>query len=271
MPRAKPAAKKSQPKKPKRSIRSVRKAGQPDISSTARAAETRDLLEGLRALADLEGRPSLRTNQAVLNATKQSMLIKLSALHGIAPAAISAPQPSGVQWVKRFPDPKSLDVLADSFRPGAEAFVAAMQAAGANISVSSTRRPAERAYLMHWSWMIAREGVPPKDVPTMPGVDILWDHGSANSSKAAAAAMVEAYGIVKQPSLTSRHTAGLAIDMTISWAGSLTIKNKAGIPVVISTAPRSGMNVLLAQVGATYGVIKATFAGDPPHWSSDGH
>ena len=27
----------------------------------------------------------------------------------------------------------------------------------------------------------------------------------------------------------------------------------------------------LALCGRTYGVIKAVFAGDPPHWSEDGH
>ena len=38
-----------------------------------------------------------------------------------------------------------------------------------------------------------------------------------------------------------------------------------------TTTPRDGMNEILATVGATYGVIKAAFANDPPHWSNDGH
>jgi hypothetical protein len=39
----------------------------------------------------------------------------------------------------------------------------------------------------------------------------------------------------------------------------------------IDSTPRTGMNADLIAVGATYGAIKATFAGDPPHWSTDGH
>lgn len=59
--------------------------------------------------------------------------------------------------------------------------------------------------------------------------------------------------------------------MTISWAGNLVIADQTGASTTISSTPRSGMNTGLIAVGATYDVIKATFAGDPPHWSNDGH
>ena len=55
---------------------------------------------------------------------------------------------SGKQWVVRFPDSKTTNALAADFRPGCEGFIAAMRTAGATVTVSSTRRPPERAYLM---------------------------------------------------------------------------------------------------------------------------
>jgi hypothetical protein len=61
---------------------------------------------------------------------------------------------SGKKWVAKFPDAKTTASLANDFRPGCEAFIAAMRSAGATVTVSSTRRPAERAYLMHFSWRI---------------------------------------------------------------------------------------------------------------------
>jgi hypothetical protein len=52
---------------------------------------------------------------------------------------------SGAKWVARFPDGGATSALANDFRPGCEAFIAAMKAGDANVSISSTRRPVERA------------------------------------------------------------------------------------------------------------------------------
>ena len=185
--------------------------------------------------------------------------------------AVPAKRPSGAVWVSEFPDHASTGDLSATFRTGVEKFIGAMQAAGANVSISSTLRPKERAHLMHYSWRIAKAGDDAATVPAMNGVDIEWVHATAAASRAAALAMVNGYGVVSEPSLTTRHTQGRAIDMTIGWAGNLTIKNKDGSSVTITTAPRTGENAKLVAVGATYGVVKATFAGDPPHWSDDGH
>jgi hypothetical protein len=84
-----------------------------------------------------------------------------------------------------------------------------------------------------------------------------------------AAAMVHGYGIVHEPSLKSLHIFGKAIDMSITWDGTLRIKKKDGIRKTIRTLPRTGYNHDLRAVGATYGVLK--LASDPPHWSSTGH
>ena len=109
----------------------------------------------------------------------------------------------------------------------------------------------------------------------MDGVDIQWVHIDSDgnpdptTSVLAAAQMVAGYGIVFKPALTSRHTQGLAIDMSITWQGNLSIRNAAGDLVVITSSPRNGNNSDLWSAGVTYGVIK--LATDPPHWSSDGH
>lgn len=182
---------------------------------------------------------------------------------------------SGVVWVPRFPTSKSISALAADFRPKCDAFVGAVTAAGATVTINATLRPPERAYLMHWSFVINAHEVDPDDVPPHAGVNIEWVHRKANgspdmqASRAAAAAMVHGYDIAHRPSLTSLHIFGKAIDMSISWSGNLQIKQKNGTKKLIKSLPRSGLNHELWAVGATYGVIK--LPSDPPHWSSTGH
>ena len=182
---------------------------------------------------------------------------------------------SGVVWVDRFPTGKSTDTLADGFRQKCEAFLAAVNNAGANVTINATLRPPERAYLMHWSFAINANEVDPEDVPEQAGVDIDWVHRKANgspdlaASRAAAAAMVHGYDIVHEPSLKSLHIFGKAIDMSVAWDGDLKIKQKNGTTKTIGSLPRSGLNHDLWAVGATYGVLK--LPSDPPHWSSNGH
>jgi hypothetical protein len=176
---------------------------------------------------------------------------------------------SGRQWVSAFRTGSDLDSLADAFRGNCSRFVIALRGAGASVSIAATLRAPERAYLMHYCFRIAREGLDPSTVPAMKGVNIQWVHPDLASSRSAAEQMVQGFHIVYKPALKSRHTQGLAIDMTISWQGNLSILDGNRNTVKISTSPRSGDNKELQEVGASYGVIK--LASDPPHWSSDGH
>jgi D-alanyl-D-alanine dipeptidase len=184
-----------------------------------------------------------------------------------------ATEPSGAGWAKRFPTSRSLGDLKGSFAANVKRFHAALVAAGAKVHVSATLRPPERAYLMHYAYMIAH-GMDPEKVPAMSGVQIDWLHMDKDGKpdlKAAlkgAKAMVAAYDIVHRPALKSRHTEGLAVDMTISWSGTLTITGSDKKPVSIKSSPRSGENKELQAVGEGYSVIK--LKTDPPHWSSDG-
>jgi hypothetical protein len=182
--------------------------------------------------------------------------------------------PSGAEWVAKFPTSKDVEDLASPFRENVKKFLATLKAAGADVNISATYRPAERAYLMHYAYRIAREKLNPSDVPSREGVDIEWVHRKDNgridlvASRNAAEDMVEAYDIVYRPALNSNHTLRLAIDMTISWTGTLSIENARGNTVDIKSTPRSGQNGDLWKIGKSYRVLK--LESDPPHWSADG-
>jgi hypothetical protein len=130
---------------------------------------------------------------------------------------------------------------------------------------------------MHWSWMIVKKGYDPRKVPKKQGVDIVWWHGDQATSRQKAQEMVNGFGINKlkvAPALQSRHTQGKAIDMQVTWKGTLHVKrgDKDGTIATISSTPRDSTNADLIAVGKTYGVIHFhKVAKDKVHWSTDGH
>lgn len=179
---------------------------------------------------------------------------------------------SGAVWWRanegHYPNSDKVSDLASSFQSSVKAFIAALKAAGASVDVSSTLRNADRAWLMHYSWQVSRGKVKPDRVPANGKVDIVWDHGDDKTSQAAAKAMVDLFRLRFEPSLTSRHIEGKAIDMDISWKGKLEIAGKDGKKVSIGSPNNGADNDDLHRLGADYGVIK--LASDPPHWSTDG-
>ena len=188
-------------------------------------------------------------------------------------AAAAAPAPtesnlSGPEWVQRFPTSQDINDLKPAFAEDVAAFLDALKAAGAKVDISATYHPQEREYLMHWAWLVSKGSIDPSKVPAMPGLAIRWDHGTIAKSRAAARQMVNGYGMVFVAALNSKHTEGLAIDMTIGWEKSLSVNRKNGSKTTITTQPRNGGNAELIAVGAGYGVIK--LPTDPPHWSDDG-
>jgi len=84
--------------------------------------------------------------------------------------------------------------------------------------------------------------------------------------------------VAYQPSLTSNHITGKAIDWAITWTDTPTFKNKKGEDVEITSEPKHGGkgithngNKNFHALGKTYGVIKASFTKtDGPHRSADG-
>ncbi len=196
-----------------------------------------------------------------------------------APAPTPAPRPSaptslsGAAWWHAnqalFPNSAAIGDLVPPFRDNVTAFVKALRDAGADVRISATRRNRSRAQLMHFCFRVANGSVAPRDVPAIAGCTIQWDHGDLARSKKGAQEMVDLFGIAFQPSLTSLHIEGRAIDMTIGWTGTVKVRDKSGSPRTVST-PRSGnTNKDLHAIGKTYGVIK--LVSDPPHWSDNGH
>src|SRR5262249_52128604 len=141
---------------------------------------------------------------------------------------------SGPARVSRFPGSNKPSDCVEPFQTRLMTFLAALSKAGATVNISATFRPPERAYLMHYAWMIAENLVVPQNVPAMVGVAIDWVHRDASNqpdipaSRSAAMQMVSAYGIVAAPALQSRHTEGNAVDMDITWRSSLTIDDHLG-------------------------------------------
>lgn len=76
----------------------------------------------------------------------------------------------------------------------------------------------------------------------MVGVDIEWDHGDNEQSRAGALEMVNAFGLAvpprstNPPSLSSSPLRGKAIDLTIKWAGVIKVKK------LITDAPHWSLN-----------------------------
>lgn len=179
---------------------------------------------------------------------------------------------SGAEWWRanqhKYPNSAEIAELAPAFATAVGNFIRALKAGGANVVVASTRRNRLRAYLMHFSWRVAKGDIAPGKVPLEPEVRIVWDHGDDAASRRAAQEMVDLFGIVHKPSLISNHIAGTAVDMKISWTQPIRVRDARGREVLIDRPRSDAANSDLHGVGATYGVRK--LLTDPPHWSANG-
>ncbi len=165
-------------------------------------------------------------------------------------------EPAGIAWVSKYPTDRTTAGLRQPFRLHAQQFIEALETAGAHVSLTATKRPEQRAWLMHYAWRIAK-GEDPKTVPERSDIPILWTRQGAID-------MVGAYKLRYEPSLTSRHIEGRAVDMTIAWSKPLTVVDGHGKEVLLVVGDLD----TLYEIGDSYGVIK--LRKDPPHWSDDG-
>src|SRR5882762_6436755 len=105
----------------------------------------------------------------------------------------------------------SIDDLAQPFKSNAKAFIKALQAAGANVDIGTTRRSDKRAFLFHWCWLIGLGKAKASEATVMPGVDIEWDHGDDTNSRNGAQEMIDGFGLavppisINPPALNSNH------------------------------------------------------------------
>jgi hypothetical protein len=181
---------------------------------------------------------------------------------------------SGKDWwhknQAKYPNSQSVDDLDPGFRSSVEDFLSSLRTAGASVVISSTRRNATRAFLMHYSWQVAYGEIDPAEVPQRSGLTIEWDHGNVEKSKRGALEMVTLFNMAHIAALNSNHIAGKAIDMNISWNGTLVLTRPTPLLAKIESLPRTGRdNRELHDIGAaTFGVRK--LRSDPPHWSYNG-
>lgn len=181
---------------------------------------------------------------------------------------------SGKDWwhrnQRKYPNSQSIDDLESGFRTRVEDFIGSLRNGGANVTIASTRRNATRAFLMHYSWKVGHGDTAASDVPKHDGLTIEWDHGDEERSKKAAMEMVKLFNMAFIAALNSNHIAGKAIDMDISWDGTLVLTRPAPLLTRIESLPRTGRgNGELHRIGAdTFGVKK--LKSDPPHWSYNG-
>ena len=185
---------------------------------------------------------------------------------------------SGKYWVtwanSNAKNSKNIDDLTEPFKSNAKRFIEALEDAGATVDVTATRRDPKRAYLFHWSWLIALDKAKPSEADSMSGVDIEWDHGDLKQSKAGAKEMVTGFDLAVPPksnvapALKSNHIAGLAIDMNIVWKGNLKVAKKDGKYETVPYMSNPNQNTKLHAVGASYLVKK--LKSDAPHWSHNG-
>lgn len=182
---------------------------------------------------------------------------------------------SGRKWFdnnqRNYPTSRSLSDLESGFQRKVRSFKAALEYAGATVTITATRRPKKRAEVMNRAWLVMKGQADPTCVTPIPGVAIEWDHGNKDRSKAAALELAKRFGIQSRsqaPSPNSRHVTGHAVDMKIRWSGDLPIIDGKGKVVIIKSGSRDGTNRELHKIGASYGVRK--LVNDEPHWSSDG-
>jgi hypothetical protein len=193
----------------------------------------------------------------------------------------------GAPLADLFPGSKDIGTLAQPFQNHVRAFVAAMKAAGIHVGIATTFRPVQRAYMMHWTWLISKENFSAEDVPPFSQdgeepVDVCWVIRDSNGipdqkeSREAADAAFKAFEIDPEnkvpPALLTRHATGQAIDMTTTWTSpTITILNAAKHPVLISSQPQNGLNAALEAIGAGYKVMHyMPAAADKNHWSDNG-
>jgi len=185
---------------------------------------------------------------------------------------------SGKYWVKwankNAKNSVSIDTLETTFKKNVKDFIAALETAGATVTIEATKRPLKRASLFHWAWKIAGKKIKASEAKAITGVDIDWVHETEEKSIAAAKEMTTGFNLAipprstVAPSLTSNHVTGKAIDMSITWVGILEVKKRDGTAVKVKYNSNPNIMLLLHAVGKSYGVKK--HLSDAPHWSTNG-
>ena len=240
-------------------------------SSTSRELLAHELTHVVQQTGELQ----LSSKTALIQ--RQGKKEEGEATPAVAEAAKTTPAPdpqklSGSHWTGiAETHSTSLEDLTDPFKTNAKNFIAAMETAGATVSINTTKRPIQRAWLMHHAWTIANGGSAPTNDPHNTG--IIWDHGTPDETKKKAEEMIgpSGFNMAYDASLTSRHLSGNAVDMSISnMPDKWTFKQEEKDVTVDLGSPNTGQNTKLHTAADSYFNVKK-LVSDAPHWSDNGH
>jgi len=188
------------------------------------------------------------------------------------------------RWGGATPD---IAELESGFGSDLRAFLDMLAANNITYVLESGYRPPERSYLFHYCVKVWKRKIAPKDVPSMAGVDIVWDHGNAAASRAGAEALATAFGLVGVAAHPSNHNSGKAVDMKLDFSGNptnrltytkdgrtitRTIRTDDEARVGVKAKGKSISNIErreLSKAGADFGVRRAV-DNDIVHWSRTG-
>jgi hypothetical protein len=181
---------------------------------------------------------------------------------------------SGTSWCEKYKGSTDIKDLTPEFSEKVSKFIEVLEDAGAKVEVLTTLRTEQSCYLYHYAFKISRGIISPENVPIRSDVKIDWTHNTLRESKEAATAMVLKWDISYQPSLTSNHIGGNAVDLLISWDASkekpLKIKDSEGNSHIVifpktETDPSTETLDLIAESFGIYNL-----KGDKNHWSNTG-
>jgi uncharacterized repeat protein (TIGR01451 family) len=229
-------------------------------------------------------------------------------------------KPSGPDWATNSPwpedkAPNDLSTSPVDFQGDVKSFVKALRNARdlhgrahpADVGYITTYRAPQRAYLMHFSGVIAG-GMNPTDPSVTPfpegdshfsverqyplyhgpdTVNICWvhtdDQGEADTgtSRTAAKAMLKAYKIGHGAAFPTNHSLGDAVDMSITWAGIIKVIVPGHVPGTTTLIQMNSQdqpivgkkrclddNPDLVKAGKAFLVLK--LLTDCHHWSTNG-
>jgi hypothetical protein len=271
-------------------IASAKRAAQAKIRARAAAAAT-------TAPAGGQGSGSSTPTVAPIRIQRRKEPGEGSEEGGVYPEEGPAPltreeRLSGAHWNKIATDrwggaTPNIAELESGFGSDLQKFMDMLRANNIKPKLTSAFRPKQRSYLFHWCLEVANGRMAPKDVPTMEGVEINWDHGNEAKSRQAAQALAVSFGLVGVAALTSNHNSGLAADMVMDFKGNTTntITYKIGSRTVTRTikvddeaidGEKNAKKVIsnigareFSKAGADFGVKRA-IDNDIVHWSRSG-
>lgn len=242
---------------------------------SGREEKARRRSAGLTGWANLQQQVGNRAVQRILESDANATLQRKNEDTEPEKPSEAVKFPSGASWIDRYPPSQRLQDLDSNFGSDVREFISVLEKGGATVEILATQIPPERAYLMHWAWRIVKEGLDPRSVPYMDGVDVRWQHGDLGASREAAWSMVHGYGIEEldePPPLVSPYTEGQVVAMRVRWRGALRLYPDTPQEQIITSNPQDGTNLDVMTLAEIHGLehLLTVPDSDEVHWAMPG-